>query len=259
MNKLNTIITSLHEKGIATMTLADDTGCLLGESAKRLFETKTIEDPRSACFYALGVTQQLCRPTIILAKGDHLDHLYTGLVEAWFQQMPLVAVVADVNDQTDYGLYHRCLNKVIDLRGDATVPLDISMQGPTLIITEGACPAPKGFDASRIKALLPSDARVYQPESKYGAISKYMGYLCGTQGDVYCILPLSWLKSDLNIFNNRYLDSRFKLVALADVELDFEIGQWLSSNGIAFKTCEGGNDLSALASSTTPTLYVIKP
>lgn len=86
-----------------------------------------------------------------------------------------------------------------------------------------------------------------------------MGYLCGTQGDVYCLLPLSWLKSDLNIFNNRYLDSRFKLVALADVELDFEIGQWLSSNGIAFKTCEGGNDLSALASSTTPTLYVIKP
>lgn len=145
MNKLNTIITSLHEKGIATMTLADDTGCLLGESAKRLFETKTIEDPRSACFYALGVTQQLCRPTIILAKGDHLDHLYTGLVEAWFQQMPLVVVVADVNDQTDYGLYHRCLNKVIDLRGDATVPLDISMQGPTLIITEGASPAQKAL------------------------------------------------------------------------------------------------------------------
>lgn len=260
MNKLNKILTDLYERGVTNMTLADDAECLLFESTRELFEIKIIADPRSACFYALGVAQQLCQPVIILTKSDYLDHLYSGLVEAWFQQMPLIVVVADTDDYTDYGLYKRCLNEVVDLRKDSISTLDFSKQGPTMIITRWANHAKDTFDASCIRALLPSNTNVYLPEGKYGAISKYMGYLCGTQDIVYCIIPLSWVKNDLNIFNNRYLDSRFKLIAIADVDLDFEIKQWLSSNGIAFKTGKGKEDLpSVISSSTTPILYVIKP
>jgi hypothetical protein len=257
MGKNDELLMALHEKGISVMTVADSADKYISEAVTKYFGIKCIADVRSASFYALGITQTLCKPTIILVESVYLDHAYTGLVEAWFQQVPLVVVVIDAADKMDYGIYNRYLNRIIDFR-NGVGPFDVSCDGPVLMIVDGGRQEESCVDVSGVAALLPVGVRLYLPESKYGALSKYMGYLCGTEETVYCAVPLSWLRYDLNIFNNRYIDNRFKLIAVDDINMDYELGKWLNANNIRLMKGDWDQGLSALVSATEPMLYVIK-
>lgn len=258
MDTISYVLKKLHTLGINVLTIADTANSYLDEKIKKLFAIHNIDDARSACFFSLGKSQTLNEPTGIIVESKYIDHLYSGLVESWFQQISITVIVLDENNNTDYQLYNRCINKIIDLRNNETLD-NIANEGPTMIILSiDKVPQSTQNKEEIIKNLLPLNAKIYQPEHKYGAISKYVGYLCGTSNTIYCIMPLSWLRWDLNIFNNRYTDNRFRLILIKDIEIDFKIEQWLKANNIELFNGETDSDITKIVNINKPAVLIFK-
>ncbi|WP_103327137.1 2-succinyl-5-enolpyruvyl-6-hydroxy-3-cyclohexene-1-carboxylic-acid synthase [Bacteroidetes bacterium endosymbiont of Geopemphigus sp.] len=60
------------------------------------FKTYSIADERSAGFFALGMAQQLQVPVVLnCTSGSALVNYYPSLVEAYYQQIPLILLTAD--------------------------------------------------------------------------------------------------------------------------------------------------------------------
>lgn len=258
MNIISEVLEKLNTLGISVLTIADTANNFLDENIKKLFEIHNIDDARSACFFSLGKSQTLNKPTGIIVESRYIDHLYSGLIESWFQHIPIIVIVLDENNNTDYQLYNRCINKTIDMRNNEALD-NIADEGPTMIIlnVEKITHSTQNKE-SIIKKLLPLNAKIYQPEHKYGAISKYVGYLCGTSDTIYCIMPLSWLKLDLNIFNNRYTDNRFRLILIKDIEINFKIEQWLKANNIELSISEADSDITKIVNKNKPSVLIYK-
>lgn len=71
-------------------------------------------------------------------------------------------------------------------------------------------------------------------------------------------MPLSWLRWDLNIFNNRYTDNRFRLILIKDIEIDFKIEQWLKANNIELFNGETDSDITKIVNINKPAVLIFK-
>ncbi len=59
-------------------------------------EVRTISDERSAAFIALGMAQQLKQPVVLVCtSGSAALNYYPAIAEAFFQQIPLLVLIAD--------------------------------------------------------------------------------------------------------------------------------------------------------------------
>ena len=74
-------------------------------------------------------------------------------------------------------------------------------------------------------------------EFKYGTLSKFLGHCISNSGKSILLTDLSLLKLDMNIFNSRYLDKRFNIIAIGP-KPSAEISRWIESNGIELAFCE---------------------
>lgn len=259
MVTLDRILDVLESLGIKELIVADTAIDFLGEKQKESFKYSFIADVRSAGFFALGKTQTLQQGVALLVESKYISHLYTSMVEIWFQQMPVVVIVLDTNDDFDYSLLHRCVKQAKDYRDSEDYKeLTIVDNGPTLLIIHAAN-SEQVADISSVKKLLPKDAQIYKPTDKYGAISKYAGFLYGTNNEVYCLIPLSWVKFDLNIFNNRYLDKRFKLILHGEMaDIPCELEQWLTSNQIELIDGSLKEGMDEFVNNNRPSVIIIK-
>lgn len=62
----------------------------------RVFQMYSVADERAAGFFALGMAQRLQRPVALLCtSGTAALNYYPALAEAYYQQIPLVAITAD--------------------------------------------------------------------------------------------------------------------------------------------------------------------
>lgn len=259
MVTLDRILDVLESLGIKELIVADTAIDFLGEKQKESFKYSFIADVRSAGFFALGKTQTLQQGVALLVESKYISHLYTSMVEIWFQQMPVVVIVLDTNDDFDYSLLHRCVRQAKDYRDSEDYKeLTIADNGPTLLIIHAAN-SEQVVDISSVKKLLPKDAQIYKPTDKYGAISKYVGFLYGTKNEVYCLIPLSWVKFDLNIFNNRNLDKRFKLILHGEMaDIPCELEQWLTSNQIELIDGSIKEGMDEFVNNNRPSVIIIK-
>ena len=66
------------------------------------------------------------------------------------------------------------------------------------------------------------------------------------------------LKVDSNIFNNRYINSSFKVI-LIDMEKNNNYQEWISSNDIkVIETIDLNNDMKEFFKSDKPTVLIVK-
>lgn len=259
MDTLSRILDDLAKFGATEMIVADSAIDYLSEEQKSKFKCNLIDDVRSAGFFALGKTQTLQRSCILLVESKYISHLYTSMVETWFQQMAVVIVVLNTNNDVDYELFNRYIKKIDDYREQEYYKeLTIANNGPTLIILNAA-PKEHTFNTALIENLLPEDALIYKPSDKYGAISKYTGHLCGTSKNLYCVIPLEWVRYDLNIFNNRYKDKRFKLILLGDIkDIQCDLRQWLYSNQIELIDGSEKTGMENFLHNNKPSVIILK-
>lgn len=62
------------------------------------FTTYNIVDERSAAFFAIGLIQELKEPIVILCTaGTALSNYLSGMTEAYYRKLPLIAITADKN------------------------------------------------------------------------------------------------------------------------------------------------------------------
>ena len=258
MVTLNRIFENLRSIGIKELIVADSAKYYLSEKGKDSFKCSFIDDVRSAGFFALGKAQTLQQSVALLVESKYISHLYTSMVETWFQKMPVAIIALDSSDDVDYGLYTRCVKQVKDYINEKNFDdLPIANDGPTLLIVHKDKDM-QTVSISSVEDLLPKEVQIYKPVDKYGAISKYVGYLCGTDRKVCCVIPLNWVKFDLNIFNNRYIDKRFKLVLRGEMsEVPCKLESWLASNQIELiDGSEGG--IEEFLQNNKPSVIIIK-
>jgi 2-succinyl-5-enolpyruvyl-6-hydroxy-3-cyclohexene-1-carboxylate synthase len=63
---------------------------------KTFFNTYSIVDERSAAFFALGIAQQIHKPTVLICtSGSALLNYYPAVAEAFYSHIPLIVVSAD--------------------------------------------------------------------------------------------------------------------------------------------------------------------
>lgn len=62
------------------------------------FRTYNIVDERSAAFFAIGLIQELKEPVVIMCTaGTALSNYLSGVTEAFYRNLPLIAITADKN------------------------------------------------------------------------------------------------------------------------------------------------------------------
>ncbi len=68
----------------------------IGFASNDKFNCFSIVDERSAGFFALGISQQTQKPTVLVCtSGSALLNYYPSIVEAYYSEIPLIVVSAD--------------------------------------------------------------------------------------------------------------------------------------------------------------------
>ena len=67
-----------------------------GFVSQDFFKTYSIVDERAACFFALGMAQQLRKPVaVVCTSGSALLNFYPAIAEAYYSDIPLIVLSAD--------------------------------------------------------------------------------------------------------------------------------------------------------------------
>lgn len=103
----------------------------IGFASDPFFTCYSIADERSAAFFAMGIAQQLQKPTaIVCTSGSAVLNYYPAVAEAFYSQIPLIVVSAD-----------RPISK-IDIGDGQTIRQENVLQNHTVFnanLTEEAC------------------------------------------------------------------------------------------------------------------------
>jgi hypothetical protein len=263
------LIRIMKDIGIKSVIISDEIKDCLPLECLNTFDVTVNNDARSAAFYAYGKAQNENRPTALFVWESQLTHCYTALTEAMFQHVSfLVISITDTVRTVNHDYLHACIAAefYIYSREDVYVFENSKQElgtkhGPILINTlVTVLPS-----VSRNKKVLSDISQrgitdtdvvmchadyclegtfrcktvTYTEEQRYGVISKYMGYLLGSKTRCILLMPVEFLKYDLNILNNRYLDNRFKVFLIAENGIGQSHQNWITSNGIHYSEVHG--------------------
>jgi hypothetical protein len=231
----------------------------VSEEKKKGLEINVIDDARSATFFAYGEARSFKTPVLLFVGGQYLSHCYTGLTEAWFQQIPLITIALEENEDSIYYDYLKpCICKGLTIQArdwkkyKDDLEVSVCAYGPTLINMVYKFPSPKEVIYENVLQALnekigKDDTVIYYGDlnsdftydykmipidesSKYGIISRYMGYLLGCRDKCYLVAPLEAFKYDTNIFNNRYVNGLFKVIFVNQGENVVKPKEWIENN-----------------------------
>lgn len=244
-------------------------------------EIHWFDDARSAGFFAMGLWQTSREPVAFLVPDAFLPSAYTAVVEAWFQKAALFVVsVADGNWENSY-LDTYLLEAYRDRRGQ-DAPEVVRESGPVLIearmdaASETTCARP--LDLAVLRSEFDADVEWLVAEElagpggagglaaiperhKYCSLTKYVGWLNGGDARAVLVVPLEWLRLDLNVLNCRHLTDRFKVVLRADPGwAEPGIEGWIAENGIRLHrgSLESAATLKEFAGDPAPSILVFE-
>lgn len=93
------LVAMLKKRGICHIVVSPGTShnpivrCL---DEDPFFHTYSIGDERSACFFAIGLQQELGAPVVVMTtSGTATCNLVSGITEAYYRNLPIIAVTAD--------------------------------------------------------------------------------------------------------------------------------------------------------------------
>jgi 2-succinyl-5-enolpyruvyl-6-hydroxy-3-cyclohexene-1-carboxylate synthase len=96
---VKTLIDLCHQHGVAQVIISPgsrNAPLILSFSGSQLFECITIVDERSAGYFALGLARATQKPVaLVCTSGTAALNLAPAIAEAYYQQIPLIAITAD--------------------------------------------------------------------------------------------------------------------------------------------------------------------
>lgn len=225
-----------------------------------------VTDARSSAFRAFGIAKQLPNSkTVLLMDGTAIESTYTALTEMFFQEIPLLVIaVFQKGEDFSLGYLERCcdvLNAVREDDAEDGYQFEEHRFKPTVLPvilnqkTERT--VDYGYILDELDSLLSSDDIMfcYNPELKkeysyeikavsrrykYGTLSKYMGYSLVNQKRCLLLITPDIIDIDINIFNNRYLSDKVKIIVFGTENYD-EMKTWLESNGFEIRLADKKN------------------
>lgn len=256
---MNGIKNMLRNLGISSLVMSKDIGRKYFNDS--LFDITFDEDARSAAFFAYGKAQREDRLVGVITTEDQLSHCYSAMTEAMFQHVRFVIVVLHDGSSS---LSHEYLNACKIAEFDFGPGCEKQIQeigenrrGPILVnvkVGKDNMDSEEKVDLDSLAAVLSLNAndtvicydkyseglnnhcRVYtfSDGQKYGAISRYMGFLTGWNDRCILIMPVDFFQFDLNILNNRYLNERFKVIMVDMERVQNRHRNWIQKNGILY-------------------------
>lgn len=273
---LSRFIQHFQEKGCKTLIATSNAVHCINNFPAEIpsgMSFQQVTDARSAAFFAYGKAKISMSAVLLILNADEMPHSYTALTEAWFQKVPLI-VVSLSSDENPDGLEYLepCIRESWTLSSDSTdsdlcriADRSSCGTGPVLIrLSLADCHPPEEPCSracedviSKLAKFLRSGEHILYfgdtahagikenylirigANTPYGVISKYMGFILGCKARSYLVAPLSVFGFDANIFNNRYIDQRFRVVFVKNGEEKFvQPAEWIKSNGIHYTTCD---------------------
>lgn len=93
------LLIRLQKFGIKNVTISPgsrSTSLTYSFAAQEYFKKYTFIDERSSGFFALGLAKKIGMPTVVVTtSGSAATELYPAIVEAYYQQTPLIIITAD--------------------------------------------------------------------------------------------------------------------------------------------------------------------
>lgn len=246
--KIIEIIKNLQEKGIDKIV-----------SASQIINTKEvcyISDARSAAFYALGESKTIGSPVVLIINESELESCLTSLTEAWFQKTNIIVLTICQNRYNRIDYIERCCKKILwsDEEGfEHKLFQSVNSFGPILIRCVDEPVQNAKIDYSLIIKKIDSMNKqgihlfIYEgletpvnylsihnikTEHKYGVVSKYVGWVLGSNEKGILCIPECLLSYDSNIFNFRNMPDDFHMIVLADESQVFQkLKPWIVDNG----------------------------
>ena len=225
-----------------------------------------VTDARSSAFRAFGIAKQLPNSkTVLLMDGTAIESTYTALTEMFFQEIPLLVIaVFQKGEDFSLGYLERCcdvLNAVREDDAEDGYQFEEHRFKPTVLPvilnqkTERT--VDYGYILDELDSFLSSDDILfcYEPEQKkeysyeikavsrrykYGTLSKYMGYSLVSLKRCLLLITPDIIDIDINIFNNRYLSDKVKIIVFGTENYD-EMKTWLESNGFEIRLADKKN------------------
>ncbi len=285
------IVEFYQAKGLKFVVVSSDVQQIISFLPEKLKSGLTIEiidDVRSATFFANGAANRLNTPVLLIVGYKFLANCYTGLTEAWFQQLKVITVaLAETSEIVNYAYLRPCIRAGItidsaDLNAHQKVLEDSLVAfGPTLLCVRYDHPPIRTMGYQSIldelnKVLSSKDTVFYygglnndtgyvfklktiQDKHKYGVISKYVGYSYASGCNSYLVIPLELLKYDTNIFSTRYITQSLKILFISDNDSKLPIA-WFEKNSLDCKVVDylDQSILSQFISSSNPSALVWK-
>lgn len=216
-----------------------------------------VDDVRSATFYAFGLSQKTQEPVVLVVRESYISNILTGLTEAWFQRSCVIVVAVGNNIlNSDLSFLKPCTKGIFKVRKredylEHTVDF-FSINAPVVYLIEDVITENKESEkldlTPLIKEMKPGDCifadeticmkekhesiTMISSDDRYGMISEYMGYILSFQGKCCLVTSTTTIDLDMNIFNNRYMCAKFKLILVGKKLEDSQI-QWIESNGVS--------------------------
>ena len=246
--KIIEIIKNLQEKGIDKVVSA--TKIVKNE------EICYISDTRSAAFYALGESKTIGSPVVLIIDESELESCLTSLTEAWFQKINIIVFTICQNRYNRIDYIERCCKKIFwsdEESFEGKLYQSLNSFGPiiircveefvqntkndySLLIQKIDSINNRGihlfiYDGSEVPVNYLTIHNI-KTEHKYGVISKYIGWVLGSNEKGILCIPEFLLSYDSNIFNFRNMPNDFHMIILADKsQVLHKLKPWIVANG----------------------------
>lgn len=133
------------------------------------FEILSAPDERAAAFMAMGASQATGRAAaVICTSGTAVLNLYPGICEAWYQQIPLIAITADrpaeMIDRWDGQTIHQPGIFEKHIRGQYNMNVSLHQEGAEAAVIQTACEAwdeAHRFNGAPVHINIPLEEPIY--------------------------------------------------------------------------------------------------
>lgn len=287
---INDILDKLITYSNGTIVTSSNCDKIISESVRKKYEIETVNDARSATFYAFGKSTKLFKPTILLLDEKGITSSYTGLTEAFYQKIPIIVIVISKGQKKDF--LNFCIGKrfFISNRDELANVVEvfsktydqIKFEPIEIEVREDYLESQKMVEDTFLSSLkwflthndllfvsnmnIDADRAAYDYEIRidnseaYGIVSKYCGYIVNSSYITVLACTSQDVYLDINIFNCRYISNKLKIFVYEVPGYTLDIKEWLELNGIAFLTDTNlnSNIVKTVMESEVPILAYIK-
>ena len=161
-----------------------------GFVSQDFFKTYSIVDERAACFFALGMAQQLRKPVaVVCTSGSALLNFYPAIAEAYYSDIPLIVLSADrMPHRIDIGDGQTIRQTGVfepHLEAAAYLKPDVSHASATLLENPMQRLVPTNADAKQLEKI--QECHQHENEKE---ISRVIKKAIEEQGPVHLNIPM---------------------------------------------------------------------